>query len=293
MNRLSFPTIAVAAGALLLTAQAYAQQGPGPVPAPMSSFALVPGVPTAPTYAAAELDRLLQPIALYPDPLLAQVLAASTYPSDISFAARWSDEHRGLTGSRLSAAMTADEERMEPAVQALMPFPSVLDMMARDIAWTHELGNAVLVDRGAVMDAVQRLRFEASQYGYLHSDASVMVTSGPYIEILPADAAFIPVPYYDPFIVFGPPRPGVIVSSAISFGHGVRIGNAFAPWGWGSTSLLWPRHVVVINRTPWGRTWDNRLTYVHPYAVRRDAERRAESHDQSQRRSTHVHASHR
>lgn len=293
MTRFSLPTIAVAAGTLLLTVQAYAQKGPGPVPPSMPLYALVPGGAPVPTYAPVELDRLVQPIALYPDPLLAQVLAASTYPSDIPVAARWSDEHRGLTGGRLSAAMAVDDERMEPAVQALLPFPSVLDMMAEDMAWTHELGNAVLVDRGAVMDAVQRLRLQASQYGYLHSNAGVIVTPGPYIEILPADAAFVPVPYYDPFIVFGPPGPGVIVSSAISFGHGVRIGTAFAPWGWGGTSLVWPRHVVVINRTPWERTWDNRLTYVHPYAVRRDAERRAESHASSPHGSTHVHASHR
>jgi hypothetical protein len=117
--------------------------------------------------------------------------------------------------------------------------------------------------------AVQRMRRDAWNYGYLRSNAAVTVTSGPYIAITPLDVAYIPVPYYAPSVVFGAPRPGIVVGSAINFGHGIHLGAAFAPWGWGSTRLLWPRHVMVINRVPWRRTWTNRLTYVHPYAARR------------------------
>src|SRR5262245_22433996 len=153
-----------------------------------------------PSYSPADLDRIVSPIALYPDPLLAQVLAASTYPDDIAEAASWADGHSYLTGDSLSAAIAADEPPWDPSVQALLPFPSVLEMMARDMAWTQELGDAVLADRGAVMDAVQRLRRQASTYGYLRSNPQVVVTTGPYIEIMPAGPAYLAVPIYDPRI---------------------------------------------------------------------------------------------
>src|SRR5262245_31142168 len=78
-------------------------------------------------YSSVELDRLVKPIALYPDPLLAQVLAAATYPSDIPAAARWADDHRAVDPARLTTAMAADDVRWDPSVQALLPFPSVLD----------------------------------------------------------------------------------------------------------------------------------------------------------------------
>src|SRR5450755_2963720 len=115
-----------------------------PLPAPSSP----------PSYSSAELDRIVSPIALYPDPLLAQVLAAATYADDIPDAARWSDNHHYLTDGRLTAAMAADDVDWDPNVQALVPFPSVLAMMASDTPWTHELGDAFLADPDAVMDAV-------------------------------------------------------------------------------------------------------------------------------------------
>jgi Protein of unknown function (DUF3300) len=120
------------------------------------------------------------------------------------------------------------------------------------------------------MDAVQRMRHEARTYGYLQSTPDVTVTDGPFIEIAPVDPYYIQVPLYDPLIVFAPPRPGFHVASAVRFTVGVRIGDAFTPWGWGgSTHLVWPGHTLVINRTPWGRTWANRSSYMHPYAVLR------------------------
>jgi len=252
MKRISLVATLVAAAAALVARPALAES---------------PRPTTAPTYSAAELDRLVKPIALYPDPLLAQVLAAATYSSEIPDAARWADAHQTYAGSALSGAMGADGVRWDPAVQALLPFPSVLDMMAADLTWTDELGNAVLTERAAVMDAVQRMRHDAWSYGYLRSNTGVTVTSGPCIEILPVDSAYIPVPYYDPLIVFAPPRPGFFVGGAIRFGHGVRLGVPFEPWGWGATRLVWPRHQVIINRVPWERTWTNR-NYVHPYGIR-------------------------
>jgi hypothetical protein len=230
----------------------------------------LPGT-NAPSYAEAELDRIVSPIALYPDPLLAHVLAAATYPDDIPDAARWADGHHYLSGNRLTDAITADQLPWDPSVQALLPFPSVLQMMADDMPWTHELGDAVLAERAQVMDAVQRMRHEAWNYGYLRSNDQVIVTSTPYIEIRPYGPDAIAVPLYDPRIVFAPPRRGVAVAGAIHFGAGVRLGVGFAPWGWGDARFVWPTHTVIINRTPWGRTWANRGTYVHPFAVRRYA----------------------
>jgi Protein of unknown function (DUF3300) len=232
-----------------------------------------------PQYSAAELDRIVSSIALYPDPLLAQVLTASTYPTEIPEAAQWADQHRSFAGAELASAVADDNLPWDPSVQALLPFRSVLDMMARDMPWTEELGNAVLAERGEVMDAVQHMRHQAYAYGYLQPTPDLTVTSGAYIEILPLDPAFIPVPYYDPLIVFRPARRGFLVTTAINYRYRVRLGVEFAPWGWGTTRFSWPEHVVIVNRTPWLRTWANRAVYVHPYEVRRYAGARVERHE--------------
>jgi hypothetical protein len=203
--------------------------------------------------------------------LLAQILTASTFPNDIPDAAQWADQHHYLTGDALAQAIAADQVPWDPSVQALLPFPSVLDMMASDMPWTQELGDAVLAQRPDVMDAVQRLRREAADYGYLRSNPSIIVGMGPYITIMPANPAFIVVPYYSPAVVFVRPRPGFFVGAAIRFGFGVSIGLAFRPWGWGLTRFNWGGHALIVNNVPWGRTWVNRATYVHPYSVRRFA----------------------
>jgi hypothetical protein len=77
------------------------------------------------------------------------------------------------------------------------------------------------------------------------------------------------VPYYDPNIVFFPPRPGFFVGGGIRFGFGVTIGGFFRPWGWGYNRFDWDRHVVIVNNAPWSRRWEGRREYVHPYEVRR------------------------
>jgi hypothetical protein len=236
-----------------------------------ASFAQAPLPQAPPYYPPQELQRLVSPIALYPDPLLAQILTAATFPNDIPAAAQWADQHHYLTGDGLAQAITADQLPWDPSVQALLPFPSVLDMMASDMPWTQELGDAVLAQRPDVMEAVQRLRREAANYGYLRSNPSIVVGMGPYITIMPANPAFIVVPYYSPAVVFAAPRPGFAVGFAIRFGFGVSIGFAFRPWGWGLTGFNWVGHAVIVNNAPWGRTWANRATYVHPYNVRRYA----------------------
>ena len=218
-----------------------------------------------PQHSPEQLDKLVTRIALYPDPLLAQVLAAATYSDQIPAAAKWANEHHYLTGDVLAKAIADDHLSWDPSVQALLPFPSVLEKMAADMEWTRELGDAFLAQRQDVMDAVQRMRQKAKDYGYLRSNAQIIVTGGPYIEIDPVDPAFICVPVYDPLVVFWPPRPGIIVGAAISFGFGVNLGVAFRPWGWGVVRFDWGAHALFINNVVWGRTWFNR-GYVHPYA---------------------------
>ena len=273
--------------AAAVSAAAYAQAPPSGAPLPSPQVPPAPaGAPLpppnapAPMYPQVELERVVSPIALYPDPLLAQVLAAATYWQDIAAAARWADQHHYLAGPALAAAIQTDQLPWDPSVQALLPFPSVLDMMASSMPWTQELGAAFLAQQQDVMNAVQAQRQRAAQFGYLQSNPQVVVTPGPYIEIRPVNPAYIVVPYYDPRVVYLAPRPGFQVVTAIRFGYGVTLGVAFQSWGWGYTHVDWHSHVVYVNHDPWHRTWVNRATYVHPYAIRRPAavERHEETH---------------
>jgi hypothetical protein len=257
-------------------------QAPPPPPYPQQPYPPQGQAPPPPSFPPQELDRLVQRIALYPDPLLAQIFAAATFPDQIPDAAQWADQHHYLTGDALAAAIADDHLPWDPSVQALRPFPSVLDMMASDMAWTQELGNAFLAQQPDVMDSVQRMRHEAWDYGYLRTNPQIIVNNGPYIEILPANPGFIVLPYYNPLIVFAPPRPGFVVGGAIGFRFGVAITPAFRPWGWGVNRFAWNAHTVFVNNARWDRTWANRRTYVHPYAdVRRydGAARAPERHE--------------
>jgi hypothetical protein len=173
-----------------------------------------------------QLDSLLSRIALYPDPLLAQIFAAAAFPDQVAAAAQ------GSAGP------------FDPSVEALMQYPSVLQMMASDPAWTQALGQAVMQDQGAVMDAIQNLRREAQQYGYLQSGPQMQVVDdGGYVGIQPV-GAYMYVPVYDPYVVFAPPRPGFFVGGAIRFGGGFH-------WVGGYNSFNWRSHQVVVNRRVW------------------------------------------
>ena len=191
----------------LFAFRAAAQNPPPPPPPPPATPAAPEPAPPVPL-TEKQLENLVSRIALYPDPLLAQILTASTYGNEIPEAAVWADEHSNLKGEALANAIREDNLQWDPSVLALIPFPSVLDMMAKDPTWTEQLGNAVLVQRGDVMDAVQRLRKQARKYGYLQTNpyCNIVETDG-YVEILPVNPAYIYVPYYDPFVVFGPPAP--------------------------------------------------------------------------------------
>ena len=242
-----------------------------------------------PFYPPDQLDQLVARIALYPDPLLAQILTASTFPDQIPDAAHWADQHHYLSGQALADAIQGDQVPWDPSVQALLPFPSVLDMMASDMRWTTDLGNAFLAQPQDVMDAAQRERRKARDFGYLRTNGEIVVGGGPYITIMPANPAFLVVPAYDPGIVFFAPRPGFVVGGGIRFGYGVTLGAFYRPWGWAPGyygRFDWGGHAVYINNARWGRTWVNRGAYAHPYPeVRRFAPgaRPAERHDLRER----------
>jgi hypothetical protein len=237
-------------------------QGPPP---PQQEY---PPQQQAPLLGPQQLDNLVERIALYPDPLLAQVLTGSTYWNEITDAATWANQHSYLRADELSRAMYEDNLPFDPSVLALIPFPSVLDMMARDPGWTQALGNAVLSQRPDVMDAVQRMREKAMDDGYLQSNAQDrVVVAGPGdIEILPVNPGYVYVPYYNPAVVFVAPRPGFFAGVGITFGPGIFVG-AFAPFGWSGPALGWRTHEILIDHRPWVRTWSNRDRYVHSYAV--------------------------
>ncbi len=242
----------------------YGQNGQSPYPQPPPPYAGAP-----PQFAPDQLDGLVARIALYADPLLAQVLTAATFPNEIPDAAWWASQHRYVSGENLARAIAADRLPWSPSVLALLPFPAVLDMMARDIGWTQQLGSAVLAARPEVMDAVQRMRRRALDYGYLRDTPQErVVMTGGYVEILPVDPGYYYVPVYNPGVIFARPARGVY--GAISFGPRISIGAYFSPWGWSGPGLDWRAHTVIIDRRPWERTWVNRERYEHPYVERRE-----------------------
>ncbi len=261
----------------LSLASALAQYAPPPPPPPPTPDQTAPqGYPQSPppqgqeapppAMAPQQLDQLVGRVALYPDPLLAQILTASTFYDQIPQAAMWANQHAYLTGDPLADAIREDNLPWDPSVLALLPFPSVLQIMAQDLGWTQQLGNAVLVQRPDVMDAVQRMRQQAYNYGYLAPTPYYSVAnSGGYIQILPVNPAYLYVPIYSPAVVYFPPRPGIVIGFAIHFAPSIYIGPAFVPFGWAHPGFGWGSHAIYVGGAPWGRTWANRYSYVHSY----------------------------
>jgi len=248
--RLALTTLALCAASIAPTLRAQAT-GKAPLPA----IPRPPANEVRQSYDSTELRRVLSPVALYPDPLLAQLLTAATFSKQVTEAARWSDAHRELKGQELTDSLAAEHVAWDPSVQAMLAFPTVLQMMASDLPWTEEVGDAFHAQRDDVMDAVQALRTQAKEYGYLRSNDNVQVSESGPVEILPVNPTYIVVPYYDPYVVFYPPRPSFVVSTAIYFGYGVRLGLWFEPWGRGPGGFYWPTHRVAFGYPGWGRPW--------------------------------------
>ena len=219
--------------------------------------------PPGQTLSPDQLNDLVAPIALYPDPLISQILVATTYPLEIVEANQWLQKNPSLTGAALTAAVT--RQNWDPSVQALVAFPDVLKFLTEDVGWTSNLGNAFLAQESDVMDAIQRMRARAAQNGKLNSSPQAVVTQTydggrPIYEILPAQPDVIYVPYYDPTWIWGdplfypyphwyyPPHVHVLYySPAISlqfyYGSGWQGWNY---WGWRPG---WATRSVVINNT--------------------------------------------
>lgn len=154
-------------------------------------------------YSQAELDQMLAPVALYPDPLLSQLLMAATYPLEVSEAARWSRSNPGLQGD--DAVRAALGEDWDPSVQSMVAFPQILAWMDENADWTRRLGEAFLAQEPQVMDTVQQLRRRAQAAGNLQSGEQVRVQQqGEAIVVQSVSPQYIHVPYYDPLVVYGP-----------------------------------------------------------------------------------------
>jgi hypothetical protein len=177
-----------------------------------------------------QLDNLLAPIALYPDPLLAQVLLAVAFPDQIDEAARFMRAGAG--------AEYIDSQPWDVSVKAVAHYPTVLDMMADTLNWTTDLGRAYASQPADVLASVQRLRQEARAAGNLETnpEQEVVVTDG-YIEIWPVDPQYIFVPEYDPNIVYVEPD-GFDDGPAVSYGSGFLIG------AWLNDDCDWPHHRI-------------------------------------------------
>jgi hypothetical protein len=259
----------ISAAAALMRGLAAGLVAVGTLPVPISALA-APAVPAGvEIFSAEQLDALMAPIALYPDPLLAQVLMASAYPVQIVQAQRWLDDpaHQSLSGDALEQALRT--ENWDPSVKSLIPFPQVLSMMSAQLDWTQQLGYAVSTQEAAVMDSVQRLRRQAQNSGSLTSTPQQTVTSdGPTVIIQPAEPTTVYVPVYNPSVVYGdwpyptyppvyfPPPPGYVFGTALAFGAGIAIAGGlwnvgYPNWRYGNVNINVNRwNTVNVNRPP-------------------------------------------
>jgi hypothetical protein len=227
-----------------------------------------------------QLQRLVAPIALYPDSLVASILAASSYPAQITEANDWLAPRQNLSPQELAAE--ADKQPWDASVKALLPFPPVLQNMASNLSWTSELGDANYNQGSDVMNAIQAMRRQAKKAGTLKSNSQIHVTDKHgYITIEPAhpDENTVYVPAYDPWDAYGYPIdpwpgwvdvPGVWWGGpGLSFGIGFGIGPFLGyGWGWGGWGLDWYNRGLLYGGIPyygWGPNFFNRYNYYRGY----------------------------
>ncbi len=197
----------------------------------------------------AELDQLLGPIALYPDPLTAQLLPAATLPSQVVIADRY------VSGG--GDPNLIDQQPWDPSIQAMARYPAVLKWMDDNLAWTTAVGQAFINQQQDVMDSIQRLRAQAQALGNLQSNPEeTVVDDDGAIEILPANPQMIYVPTYQPSVVFYQQPVGVPL---VTFGLGFAIG------GWLDHDFDWRRHHLV--------EWDRDHPRPNDWWVRRPEDR--------------------
>jgi hypothetical protein len=233
--------------------------------------------PQAPAHAQQtpdQLQQLVAPIALYPDSLVAQILAASTFPEQVVEADRWLQAHPDLKGDALGQAI--DPQPWDPSVKALTAFPSVLGNMDKNLGWTSSLGDAYYNQQQDVMNAVQVMRQRAQAAGNLRSTPQQNVEDqDSTITIQPTNTEVVYVPAYDPWLVYGDPLvawPGWYPYPGIWFGgpylaFGVGFDIAFVGafgWGWGEWGFDWRRRYPIYNHDRYysrSNTFYNRNSY--------------------------------
>lgn len=220
------------------------------------------------TYTQAELSQILAPIALYPDALLAQILMAATYPLEVVEAQRWLDnpQNAALRGDQLAAAL--NQQKWDPSVKSLVPFPQVISMLDKNLEWTEALGDAFMDDEDMVMDTVQQLRAQAQAAGTLNSSGQQNISViDREIIIEPVNPQTIYIPYYNPSIVYGnwvypdyppyyfqQPRGVVYSNSFVGFGSGITVIPTY--WGWNRWD--WNRRRIYIDNDRYRRINHNR-----------------------------------
>ena len=208
---------------------------------------------------AAQLDQLVAPIALYPDPLVAQILMAATYPVDVVEADRWLQNPANAALNRDALTAALQQQSWDPSVKSLVSFPQLLHMMDANLRWTEQLGDAFLAQPADVMDAVQALRQRAQAAGALASTPQLMVsTDDREIMIESANADIVYVPVYNPWCIYGAwPDPDyppfyfgtwagacVPADSTIAFDAGIY--PLFGFWAW--AAFDWRHHLIRIDR---------------------------------------------
>ncbi len=221
-----------------------------------------------------QIQQLVAPIALYPDSLVAQILAAATFPEQIVEADRWVQAHPDLKGDALAQAV--DQQPWDASVKALAPFPAVLGNMDKNLSWTSSLGDAYYNQQQDVMDAVQVMRQRAQGAGNLRTTPQQTVTTdGSDIDIAPTDPEVIYVPAYNPWAVYGGPigpwpgwypYPGIwyggpYLSFGLGFGMGFYGGYG---WGWNHWGFDWHNRYAMYNHGRYysgSRTFYNRSSY--------------------------------
>ncbi len=226
-----------------------------------SAASIPPSPPQAAQQRPEQLQQLAAPIALYPDSLIAQILAAATYPEQIVEAQKWLEKHKHLEGEKL--AKEVDKESWDPGVKALIQFPAVLGNMNQNLAWTSELGDAYVNQQQALNQAIQTMRQRALQAGSLKTTPQETVsTSNKTIVIQPAQPDVVYVPQYDPWLVYGDPLaifpgwypyPGLFWDGPGIYwglGFGVGIFGGFG-WGWHNWGYDWRGGRGVFGHSPY------------------------------------------
>jgi uncharacterized membrane protein YgcG len=212
---------------------------------------------------SSQLQALVAPIALYPDALVAQVLAASTFPDQVAVAEYWLQQNKSLTGTALMQAV--DKQSWDPSVKALTQFPSVLENLSKNLTWTSSLGEAYHSQASEVMTAIQTLRSQAKDKGNLKSTQQITVVqqSPQTIVIQSANPQVVYVPQYDPAIIYGYPyvvpsyvapvysTGDMVAASMLSFGAGIAVGAMMSGgccgWGYSSWNCGWHGTAVIYH----------------------------------------------